>query len=75
MGRMVSALVHELKQPPAAISNYMSAARRVMTAADQPDITRSEELMAKAAGQARRAGKLIDRLRSFISKGEQKLAP
>ncbi len=74
MGQMASALAHELKQPLSAISNYMNAARRVLTTGDQPNIARSEELIAKAAGQAVRAGELIERLRSFISKGEQKLA-
>ena len=75
MGQMASALAHELKQPLSAISNYMNAARRVLTTGDRPNLPRTEELIAKAAGQAVRAGELIERLRSFISKGEQKLSP
>jgi two-component system, LuxR family, sensor kinase FixL len=70
MGEMASALAHELNQPLAAISNYMKGSRRLL--ADSPDPNRSkiENAMDRAAEQAIRAGQIIRRLRDFVSRGE-----
>jgi two-component system sensor kinase FixL len=70
MGEMASALAHELNQPLAAISNYMKGSRRLL--ADSPDPNRSkiENAMDRAAEQALRAGQIIRRLRDFVSRGE-----
>ncbi len=70
MGEMASALAHELNQPLAAISNYMKGSRRLL--ADSPDPNRSkiENAMDRAAEQAMRAGQIIRRLRDFVSRGE-----
>jgi two-component system, LuxR family, sensor kinase FixL len=70
MGEMASALAHELNQPLAAISNYMKGSRRLL--ADSPDPNRSkiENALDRAAEQALRAGQIIRRLRDFVSRGE-----
>ncbi|THD71859.1 MAG: PAS domain S-box protein [Bradyrhizobium sp.] len=70
MGEMASALAHELNQPLAAISNYMKGSRRLL--ADNPDPNRSkiENALDRAAEQAIRAGQIIRRLRDFVARGE-----
>jgi two-component system, LuxR family, sensor kinase FixL len=70
MGEMASALAHELNQPLAAISNYMKGSRRLL--ADSPDPNRSkiENALDRAAEQAIRAGQIIRRLRDFVARGE-----
>lgn len=70
MGEMASALAHELNQPLSAISNYMTGCRRLiegMTGANAPQVAAA---MDKAAEQAIRAGQIIRRLRSFVSREE-----
>ncbi len=70
MGEMASALAHELNQPLAAISNYLKGSRRLL--ADNPDPNRSkiENALDRAAEQALRAGQIIRRLRDFVARGE-----
>ncbi len=70
MGEMASALAHELNQPLAAISNYMKGSRRLLTASTDPNVTKIESAMDRAAEQALRAGQIIRRLRDFVSRGE-----
>jgi two-component system, LuxR family, sensor kinase FixL len=70
MGEMASALAHELNQPLSAIANYMKGSRRLLAnpSADSADLVR--DAMDKAADQALRAGKIIQRLRDFVARGE-----
>lgn len=70
MGEMASALAHELNQPLAAISNYMKGSRRLLAAASDPNLSKIEVAMDRAAEQAIRAGQIIRRLRDFVSRGE-----
>jgi two-component system sensor kinase FixL len=70
MGEMASALAHELNQPLAAISNYMNGSRRLLAASTDPNATKIEAAMDRAAEQAQRAGQIIRRLRDFVSRGE-----
>jgi two-component system sensor kinase FixL len=70
MGEMASALAHELNQPLAAISNYMKGSRRLLTASSDPNISKIESAMDRAAEQAIRAGQIIRRLRDFVARGE-----
>jgi len=65
-----AALAHELNQPLAAIMNYMSVAKRLMTSPDA--LAKAQEAVAKAAEQAQRAGQIIRRLRDFVEKRESK---
>jgi two-component system sensor kinase FixL len=70
MGEMASALAHELNQPLAAISNYMKGSRRLLAASPDPNASRIEAAMEKAAEQAIRAGQIIRRLRDFVARTE-----
>lgn len=68
MGAMASALAHELNQPLAAVSNYLSGARRIADASEEarPDLLAAID--AAAAG-AQRAGEIVRRLRELVSRG------
>jgi two-component system, LuxR family, sensor kinase FixL len=70
MGEMASALAHELNQPLAAISNYMKGSRRLLAGSLDPNATKIESALDRAAEQAIRAGQIIRRLRDFVSRGE-----
>ncbi len=70
MGEMASSLAHELNQPLAAISNYMKGSRRLLATSSDPNRSRIESAMDRAAEQALRAGQIIRRLRDFVSRGE-----
>jgi two-component system sensor kinase FixL len=70
MGEMASALAHELNQPLAAISNYMKGSRRLLAASSDPNRSKIENALDRAAEQAIRAGQIIRRLRDFVSRGE-----
>lgn len=70
MGEMASALAHELNQPLAAISNYMKGSRRLLATSPDPNADKIEAALDRAAEQAIRAGQIIRRLRSFVSRGE-----
>ncbi len=69
MGTMASTLAHELNQPLAAISNFLSGTRRI---AERPDAPR--EVLVQALGgaeaAARRAGEILRRLRDLVSRGK-----
>ncbi len=70
MGEMASALAHELNQPLTAITNYASAARRVLTAGGDAAYDSATDLILKAGKQSQRAGEIVRRLREFIERGE-----
>jgi len=70
MGEMASALAHELNQPLSAISNYMSGSRRLLARSSDPNASKIETALDRAAEQALRAGQIIRRLRDFVSRGE-----
>jgi two-component system NtrC family sensor kinase len=69
VGEMATSIAHELNQPLAAIINYMSGCLRRVKSRDYDE----EKLcgaMEKASRQAERAAKIIQRLRSFVSKND-----
>ncbi len=66
LGAMASALAHELNQPLAAASNYMHAAERLMDS----DADKAKSAIAKAEQQFIRTKEIIQRIRSFVGKGE-----
>jgi two-component system sensor kinase FixL len=70
MGEMASALAHELNQPLAAISNYMNGSRRLLAGSSDPNASKVEIALDRAAEQAIRAGQIIRRSRDFVSRGE-----
>ena len=66
MGQTASALAHELNQPLAAATNYLSALRRL--AAGGAALERVDDTAQKAQSQIQRAGGIVKRLRGFIDK-------
>jgi two-component system sensor kinase FixL len=70
MGEMASALAHELNQPLSAISNYMKGSRRLLADSADPNASKIEAALDRAAEQAIRAGQIIRRLRNFVSRKE-----
>lgn len=69
LGELASGLAHELNQPLAAIVNYTNACLRNIekTSDGRGEIA---DVMRHVATQAQRAGDIIRRMRTFISKGE-----
>lgn len=75
VGTMASALAHELNQPLTAVANYLEASRDLL---DSPDPEIKEVLrgaLAEAATQAVRAGEIVRKLRSYVSRGEVDARP
>jgi two-component system sensor kinase FixL len=69
MGTMASTLAHELNQPLAALSNFLSGTKRL---AERPDVPREAlvEALDGAEAAARRAGEILRRLRDLVSRGK-----
>ncbi|HEY0336992.1 MAG TPA: ATP-binding protein [Burkholderiales bacterium] len=67
VGEMATTLAHELNQPLAAITNYiMGCVRRLRSGNwQEPELL---EAMEKGAAQAERASKVLQRVRSFVSR-------
>ena len=69
MGQVVATLAHELNQPLTAISNYMEAARVLLDRGGDLPLSRIGNAIDRAGEQAVRAGQIIQRLRGFLSHG------
>ena len=69
MGEMAAGIAHEINQPLAAIATYSHAAKRILA---QPELDRDSltEACEKIGEQARRAGQVIENLRSLLRKQE-----
>jgi two-component system, LuxR family, sensor kinase FixL len=67
LGQMVTALVHEVKQPLTAMANYLSGAHRLLAAGNQQGV---EQALERIAAQGDRAQQIIRRLRDFVNKRE-----
>lgn len=67
MGEMAAGLAHELNQPLTAIANYVQACQHLI---DAGAIARDDlkEVLGKVGDQARRAGQVIQGLRSFVKR-------
>lgn len=74
VGQLSSALAHELNQPLTAIMNYVSAAKIRLAENAGPQSEKTISLLDRAAGQAERAGAIIQRLRAFLEKREPQRA-
>jgi two-component system, chemotaxis family, sensor kinase Cph1 len=70
MGELASAIAHELIQPLAAISNFVSACRQELLNADVDIPERAARLINEAVTETTRAGDLMRRMRNFISAGD-----
>ncbi len=69
MGEMATGLAHELNQPLGAIANFAEGGLRLMDANNAPPESLRMALT-EVSEQARRAGKIIHRMRSFVATGE-----
>jgi two-component system sensor kinase FixL len=67
LGQLISALVHEVNQPLAAIGNYAGAGKRLLAAGN---IDASKTALQKIGEQTERAHQIIQRLRNFARKGD-----
>lgn len=69
MGTMASTLAHELNQPLAALSNFLSGTKRL---AERVDVPREAlvDALDGAEAAARRAGEILRRLRDLVSRGK-----
>ena len=68
MGAMAATLAHELNQPLAAVSNFISGAKRHAERADDLPGGLAEALDLSASA-AQRAGEIVRRLRDLVSRG------
>ncbi|MCZ6732249.1 MAG: PAS domain S-box protein [Gammaproteobacteria bacterium] len=67
LGEMAAGIAHEINQPLAAIDSYARACqRRLLSDRDNPE--KLEELVGKIAGQAKRAGHVVSRLRAMMQR-------
>lgn len=64
MGELAAAMAHELNQPLAAVSNYISGTIRLMRSKGIEDAAITDA-MQRAIVQSQRAGEIIKRIRSF----------
>ncbi|RRJ83628.1 ATP-binding response regulator [Aestuariirhabdus litorea] len=67
MGEMAAGFAHEVNQPLTAISNYSQVCTRFLQR-DPLDRESLTEALEKIGTQARRAGEIIARIRSFVKK-------
>jgi two-component system sensor kinase FixL len=74
MGEMAAALAHELNQPLTAILSNAHAGERYL-AQGAPPLGEIREILQDVVGDARRAGEVIQRLRSLLRKDEARLLP
>jgi len=65
LGRVVSALVHEISEPITAMSNYIAACRRLMSGRDEL----VEGVLKRMAGQTDRARQSVEQVRVLTGHG------
>ena len=70
MASLASALAHELNQPLTAIASYMEGARALLDDPNAEALAMVGEALDEAATQSLRAGKIVRRMRDFITRGE-----
>ncbi len=66
MGEMASGIAHEVNQPLTAIATYCQVSLRLLKT-DKLNLISLQEILQKTEKQALRAGKIIARMREFIS--------
>ena len=72
LGQLVSALVHEVNQPLTAITNYVSACRRLATAGNLKGV---EQGLERIEGQTHRTREIVRRICDFVSKRQPEFRP
>lgn len=71
MGEMASSLAHELNQPLAAISSYLTGCRNLI-AAGRTSLGELDGVLGKCQDQAQRAARIIRRIYEFVRRHEAK---
>jgi PAS domain S-box-containing protein len=74
LGELSGALAHELNQPLTAILSNAQAAQRLL-ARTPVDLDEVREILSDIGDDDKRAGKVINRLRALMKRGEAKLLP
>jgi two-component system, LuxR family, sensor histidine kinase DctS len=74
MGEMASGIAHEINQPLSAIMSYCQASLSLLEE-DEPDLALICQAIQSAVTQADRAGKIVRRLREFVSKKQLQHTP
>ena len=67
---MAVAMAHEINQPLSASATYLETARRLLKMAPELRAASVEDVLANAAQQILRAGRIISNLREFVARGE-----
>lgn len=79
LSALASTLAHELNQPLAAASNYLTVARMQIKRAGfegvEPDLPSPVETVDLAAGQVVKAGEIIRQMRAYTNSGEVMARP
>jgi two-component system sensor kinase FixL len=70
MGTLATSIAHELNQPLTAVTNYVQAARDLLTDLTPENVELVREALQETATEALRAGQIVHRLRDFVSRGE-----
>jgi PAS domain S-box-containing protein len=68
LGELAAGLAHEIKQPITAVITNANTSLRWLNR-DNPDLQEAREAIIRAANDGKRAGEIIQRLRSFYRKG------
>ena len=74
LGELSGAIAHEINQPLTAIMSNAHAALELLKQ-DLPDLPEIREALKEIATEDSRAGKIIQRLRALIKKGENRFEP
>jgi two-component system sensor kinase FixL len=74
LGELSGALAHELNQPLSAILSNAQAAQRLLRF-DPPEMTEVEDILADIVADDRRAGDVIQRLRTWLRKEQVEHVP
>jgi PAS domain S-box-containing protein len=70
VGEMFSELAHEINQPLGAAANYARACVRLLRSGKDPTTGELQDWMEKTAAQAVRATEIIQRLKTFVKRGD-----
>ncbi|MET0313502.1 MAG: ATP-binding protein [Hansschlegelia sp.] len=73
LGELTASIAHEVKQPLTAIVTSGEAALRWLRR-DVPDLAEASAAVARAVAEGKRAGEIVDRIRSFLTKNATRRA-
>jgi C4-dicarboxylate-specific signal transduction histidine kinase len=68
MNALTATLSHELNQPLAAASNYLSAGRHLLERSSNPETASAATFVQEAQRQVARTGEIIQRMRKLVEK-------